>query len=108
MLATEIVRKAKKESKKWFSAWLLTAALLIITNIFGILLTVCNLFSFWRKNEITQTEQKGYRSQCDYRDPVYFSSGVDVGEELAANPGRHCICAIYVFSTALRKENENV
>lgn len=34
MLATEIVRKAKRETKKWFSAWLLTAALLIITNIF--------------------------------------------------------------------------
>lgn len=34
MLATEIVRKAKRKSKKWFSAWLLTAALLIITNIF--------------------------------------------------------------------------
>lgn len=34
MLATEIVRKTKKEAKKWFSAWLLTAALLIITNIF--------------------------------------------------------------------------
>lgn len=33
-LATEIVRKVKKETKKWFSAWLLTAALLIITNIF--------------------------------------------------------------------------
>lgn len=33
-LATEIVRKAKKETKKWFSAWLLTAALLILTNIF--------------------------------------------------------------------------
>lgn len=33
-LATEIVRKAKRASKKWFSAWLLTAALLIITNIF--------------------------------------------------------------------------
>ena len=33
-LATEIVRKAKREAKKWFSAWLLTAALLIITNIF--------------------------------------------------------------------------
>nr|DAE65556.1 MAG TPA: hypothetical protein [Caudoviricetes sp.]DAE75029.1 MAG TPA: hypothetical protein [Bacteriophage sp.]DAV52082.1 MAG TPA: hypothetical protein [Caudoviricetes sp.] len=33
-LATEIVRKAKRETKKWFSAWLLTAALLIITNIF--------------------------------------------------------------------------
>lgn len=34
MLATEIVRKAKRETKKWFSVWLLTAALLIITNIF--------------------------------------------------------------------------
>lgn len=33
-LATEIVRKANREAKKWFSAWLLTAALLIITNIF--------------------------------------------------------------------------
>lgn len=34
MLATEIVKKAKRETKKWLSAWLLTAALLIITNIF--------------------------------------------------------------------------
>ena len=34
MLATEIVRKAKRETKKWFSVWLLTAALLILTNIF--------------------------------------------------------------------------
>lgn len=34
MLATEIVKKAKRETKKWFSAWLLTAVLLIITNIF--------------------------------------------------------------------------
>lgn len=33
MLATEIVRKAKKETKKWFSAWLLTAALLILSNV---------------------------------------------------------------------------
>ena len=33
MLATEIVKKAKRETKKWFSAWLLTAALLISTNI---------------------------------------------------------------------------
>ena len=32
-LATEIVRKTKKEAKKWFSAWLLTAALLIISNV---------------------------------------------------------------------------
>lgn len=41
MLATEIVRKAKRETKKWFSAWLLTAALLIITNIFWYI--ACNL-----------------------------------------------------------------
>lgn len=34
MLATEIVKKAKRETKKWFSAWLLTATLLILTNIF--------------------------------------------------------------------------
>ena len=33
MLATEIVKKAKRETKKWFSAWLLTAALLIISNV---------------------------------------------------------------------------
>lgn len=32
-LASEIVRNAKKETKKWFSAWLLTAALLIISNV---------------------------------------------------------------------------
>lgn len=33
ILATEIVRKAKRETKKWFSAWLLTAALLILSNV---------------------------------------------------------------------------
>lgn len=33
MLATEIVKKAKRETKKWFSAWLLTAALLILSNV---------------------------------------------------------------------------
>lgn len=33
MLATEIVRKAKRETKKWFSVWLLTAALLILSNV---------------------------------------------------------------------------
>ena len=33
MLATEIVRKSKRETKKWFSAWLLTAALLILSNV---------------------------------------------------------------------------
>ena len=33
MLATEIVRKAKRETKQWFSAWLLTAALLILSDV---------------------------------------------------------------------------
>jgi hypothetical protein len=32
-LASEIVKKAKGETRKWFSAWLLTAALLILSNI---------------------------------------------------------------------------
>lgn len=32
-LASEIVAKAKRETKKWFSAWLLTAALLILSNV---------------------------------------------------------------------------
>lgn len=32
-LASEIVRKAKRETQKWFSAWLLTAALLILSNV---------------------------------------------------------------------------
>ena len=34
MLATEIVKKAKRETKKWFSAWLLTAALLIYLLVY--------------------------------------------------------------------------
>ena len=33
MLATEIVRKAKRDTKKWFSAWLLTDALLALSNV---------------------------------------------------------------------------
>lgn len=32
-LASEIVKKAKRETKKWFSAWLLTAALLLLSNV---------------------------------------------------------------------------
>jgi hypothetical protein len=32
-LASEIVRKAKRETKKWFSAWLFTAVLLILSNV---------------------------------------------------------------------------
>ena len=51
MLATEIVKKAKRETKKWFSAWLLTAALLSLLISFGILLTVCNLFFFLEGKE---------------------------------------------------------
>ena len=67
------------------------------------------IFFFWReKNEIAQTEQKGYRSQRNYWGSAYFSSGVDVGEELAASPGKYRIRIVYVFSTALRKENGNV
>lgn len=32
-LASEIVKKAKGETRKWFSAWLLTAALLLLSNV---------------------------------------------------------------------------
>nr|DAD95045.1 MAG TPA: hypothetical protein [Siphoviridae sp. ctGfF74] len=32
-LASEIVRKAKRETQKWFGIWLLTAALLILSNV---------------------------------------------------------------------------
>ena len=33
MLATEIVRKAKRETKKWFTAWIVTAAALVASNL---------------------------------------------------------------------------
>ena len=32
-LASEIVRTARRKTKKWFSAWLLTAALLLLSNV---------------------------------------------------------------------------
>lgn len=32
-LASEIVKKAKGETRKWFSAWILTAALLLLSNV---------------------------------------------------------------------------
>lgn len=32
-LASEIVRKAKRETRKWFGIWILTAALLILSNV---------------------------------------------------------------------------
>lgn len=32
-LASEIVRTARRKTKKWFSAWLLTAALLFLSNV---------------------------------------------------------------------------
>lgn len=32
MLATEIVKKAKRETKKWFSAWIVTMIALIFSN----------------------------------------------------------------------------
>lgn len=32
-LASEIVKKAKGETRKWFGAWLLTAALLLLSNV---------------------------------------------------------------------------
>lgn len=32
-LATEIISEIKAETRKWFSAWLITAALLVISNL---------------------------------------------------------------------------
>ena len=32
-LASEIVRKAKREAQKWFGIWILTAALLVLSNV---------------------------------------------------------------------------
>lgn len=40
-LASEIVRKAKRETRKWFGAWLLTAALLLLSNVLWYL--ACNM-----------------------------------------------------------------
>lgn len=32
-LATEIVEESKKKSRRWFTAWIVTAALLTISNV---------------------------------------------------------------------------
>lgn len=32
-LASEIVKKAKGETRKWFTAWVATAALLLLSNV---------------------------------------------------------------------------
>lgn len=37
MLATEIVENSKKKSRKWFTAWLVTAAALVASNLAWIL-----------------------------------------------------------------------
>lgn len=36
-LATEIVDESKKKSKKWFTAWIVTAAALVASNLAWIL-----------------------------------------------------------------------
>lgn len=36
-LATEIVEDSKKKSRKWFTAWLVTAAALVASNLAWIL-----------------------------------------------------------------------
>lgn len=36
-LATEIVEESKKKSKRWFTAWIVTAAALVASNLAWIL-----------------------------------------------------------------------
>lgn len=36
-LATEIVEESKKKSRKWFTAWIITAAALVASNLVWIL-----------------------------------------------------------------------
>ena len=36
-LATEIVEESKKKSKRWFTAWIVTAAALVVSNLVWIL-----------------------------------------------------------------------
>ena len=36
-LATEIVEESKKKSKRWFTAWVVTAAALVASNLVWIL-----------------------------------------------------------------------
>lgn len=33
VLATEIVEKSKKESRRWFTAWIVTVAALVASNL---------------------------------------------------------------------------
>lgn len=33
ILATEIVEKSKKKSRRWFTAWIVTAAALVASNL---------------------------------------------------------------------------
>ena len=37
VLATEIVEESKKKSRKWFTAWIVTAAALVASNLAWIL-----------------------------------------------------------------------
>lgn len=37
VLATEIVKESKKKSKRWSTAWIVTAAALVISNLAWIL-----------------------------------------------------------------------
>lgn len=37
ILATEIVAESKKKSKRWFTAWIMTAAALVASNLAWIL-----------------------------------------------------------------------
>lgn len=37
VLATEIVEESKKKSRKWFTAWVVTAAALVASNLAWIL-----------------------------------------------------------------------
>ncbi len=63
----------------------------------------------WRyENEVTQTEQKGYRSQCDYWNPRNLPPLLDMGGCCISGPWMRSIRTVYIFSTALRKENGNV
>lgn len=36
-LATEIVEESKKKSKRWFTAWIVTVAALVVSNLAWIL-----------------------------------------------------------------------
>lgn len=59
----------------------------------------------WRyENEITQTEQKGYRSQRNYRDSVYFSSLLDMGRYNFTGPRMRNLCTDDVPGITLKGE----